>query len=38
LMSRKAAGESIYGMYKEFGISYAQAKAIVAGRKWKPLP
>jgi hypothetical protein len=35
LRRRYKAGEKIYRIYKEFGISYSQAKSICSGRTWK---
>jgi hypothetical protein len=38
LLRRRANGESIYQMYREFGISYGHAKNLCAGRRWKVSP
>lgn len=36
LRQRVFAGEKIYRIHSEYGISYSQAKSIAAGRTWKP--
>lgn len=37
MLRRRAAGESLYAIHSDYGISYSQAKAIARGDKWKPI-